>query len=311
MAHGPLMVGGFLGTLLSLERAIALQTRWSYLAPLSTALGAALIAVGVAGWPGPLLITVGSALLILIMVQILRIHLTLYTAVIVAGTLCWFIGNLGWLLGQPVPNIIAWWIGYPLLTVAGERLELGRFLRLSTRVTAAFLLCLLIFLAGTTLSTVAYASGMQLAGVGMLLFAIWLLRYDIASRRIKAGGQARFIALSLLSGYGWLAIGGLLVALYGGLQAGPRYDAMLHAIFLGFTFAMIFAHAPIIFPAVLQRTFYYSPRLYTHLILLHISVALRVAGDLLYWSPGRLWGGLLNALVLLLFLINTLSSLRK
>ena len=74
---------------------------------------------------------------------------------------------------------------------------------------------------------------------------------------------------------------------------------------------MIFAHAPIIFPAVLQRTFVYSPRLYSHLILLHITLTLRVAGDLLFWWPGRLWGGLLNALVILLFLGNTLTSIRK
>ena len=33
-------------------------------------------------------------------------------------------------------------------------------------------------------------------------------------------------------------------------SAGPRYDAMLHSIFLGFVFSMIFAHAPIILPTI-------------------------------------------------------------
>lgn len=33
MAHGPLMVGGFLGTLISLERAVALNRRWAYAGP--------------------------------------------------------------------------------------------------------------------------------------------------------------------------------------------------------------------------------------------------------------------------------------
>jgi uncharacterized protein DUF1722 len=33
IAHGPLMVCGFLGTLISLERAIALGSRWGYAAP--------------------------------------------------------------------------------------------------------------------------------------------------------------------------------------------------------------------------------------------------------------------------------------
>lgn len=311
MAHGPLMVSGFLGTLISLERAVALELRWGYAAPLLSGVGAVLLAVGVPGWPGPLLIALGSVLLVLIMVQILRIHVTLYTGVIIVGTLCWLVGNLLWLLGWPVAQIVAWWIGFPLLTVAGERLELGRFLQLPTKVTAAFTVCALIFLAGAAASAVDYAVGMRLAGGGMILLAAWLLRYDIASRRIKAGGQARFIAMALLSGYLWLAVGGALALRYGGLSAGPRYDAMLHAIFLGFVFAMIFAHAPIIFPAVLQRTYLYSPRLYSHLILLHITLGLRVGGDLLLWWPGRLWGGLLNALVLILFLGNTLVSLRK
>ena len=312
MAHGPLMVGGFLGTLISLERAVALDARWSYSAPLLTSMGAALLIVnGADGLSGPLFITLGSVVLVLVMVQILRIHVTLHTGVIIGGTLCWLVGNLLWLFGWPVYQIVAWWIGFPILTVAGERLELGRFLQIPTRVTAAFMVCVVIFLLGAASSIANYVIGLRLAGVGLVLLAVWLLRYDIANRRIEAGGQARFIAISLLSGYGWLIIGGVLAMSSGGLPAGPSYDAMLHAIFLGFTFAMIFAHAPIIFPAILQRSFQYTPRFYSHLILLHLSLAMRVFGDLLLWWPARLWGGLLNAVVLLLFLGNTLTSIRK
>lgn len=39
-------------------------------------MGAALLVLGVSGWPGPLLITLGSVFLVLIMVQILHIHVT-------------------------------------------------------------------------------------------------------------------------------------------------------------------------------------------------------------------------------------------
>ena len=311
MAHGPLMVGGFLGTVIGLERAVALELRWAYAAPLFTGIGALLLVIGAWSWLGPLLITLGSLMLLLIMVQIMRLHVTLHTGVIVGGALCWLVGNLLWLTGQSVPSVFVWWIGFPLLTVAGERLELGRFLQLSARIISAFVVCVGVFLAGAAAATVSYGLGVRIAGVGMMLLAVWLLRYDIASRRIKVGGQARYIAFSLLSGYVWLAVGGLLAIRYGGLTAGPMYDAMLHAIFLGFVFTMIFAHAPIIFPAVLRRSFLYTPRLYSHLILLHITLVLRVAGDLFLWTPGRMWDGLLNAVVLLLFLGNTLTSLRK
>src|SRR5688572_29544064 len=39
VAHGPLMVGGFLGTVIGLERAVALRSRWGYLGPALSGLG--------------------------------------------------------------------------------------------------------------------------------------------------------------------------------------------------------------------------------------------------------------------------------
>jgi hypothetical protein len=42
------------------------------------------------------------------------------------------------------------------------------------------------------------------------------------------------------------------------------YDAMLHAVFLGFVISMVFAHASVIFPAVLGLPFEYRPAFYLH-----------------------------------------------
>ena len=44
----------------------------------------------------------------------------------------------------------------------------------------------------------------------MLVLAVWLFRYDIARRTVLQSGLTRFIALCLLAGYGWLAVGGVL-----------------------------------------------------------------------------------------------------
>jgi hypothetical protein len=151
---------------------------------------------------------------------------------------------------------------------------------------------------------------MAIVGLAFLAIAAWLLRYDIARRRIKAGGQARFTALALISGYAWLAIGALLMVRFAGVTAGPTYDAALHSIFLGFVFAMIFAHAPIVFPSVLSIPLAFSNRFYIPLALLHISLLLRVGGDLLGWWDARLWGGLLNVIVILAFLGIIVTSLR-
>ena len=309
LSHGPLMVGGFLGTLIGLERAVGVQKRWAYAGPLLTGVGGLLLIAGApTGW-GALLMLLGSAVLVVVFAGIIRTVPALYTVAIGLGALLWTLGNGLWLAGWAIPQVVLWWAGFLLLTIAGERLELSRLLRLSRTASWLFVIATGLFVAGLFVSLADYPNGVRLAGVGMLALAGWLARYDIAWRRLKAGGQARFVAVCLLSGYVWLAISGLLALLYGGMSAGPFYDAILHSLFLGFVFAMIFGHAPIVFPAVLDLPIRYSPWLYSHLILLHATLLLRVGGDLLLWMPGRQWGGLLNGVVLLLFLGNTAFSI--
>jgi hypothetical protein len=46
-------------------------------------------------------------------------------------------------------------------------------------------------------------------------------------------------------------------------------------------------------------------------VLLHASLALRVAGDLAGWIDGRQGGGLLNTVAVLLFLANTVAALAQ
>ncbi len=64
LVHGPLMISGFLGTLIGLERAVALGRRWAYAVPLLTALGAIALLVGAPHWVAPLLMTSASAVLV-------------------------------------------------------------------------------------------------------------------------------------------------------------------------------------------------------------------------------------------------------
>jgi hypothetical protein len=54
IAHGPLMVCGFLGTLIGVERAVALGAVWPYAAPLLTAVGTLAL---LSGLPAPPLMT--------------------------------------------------------------------------------------------------------------------------------------------------------------------------------------------------------------------------------------------------------------
>ena len=64
---------------------------------------------------------------------------------------------------------------------------------------------------------------------------------------MRRTGLTRFIALNLLIGYVWLVVSGALALVAGQQAAGLIYDAMLHTLFLGFVFGMIFGHAPVIF----------------------------------------------------------------
>lgn len=309
-AHGPLMISGFLGALIGLERAVALEHRWTFVGPLLSSLGAILLIVGVSGSPGPLLMTLGSLGLVMAFVLIIRRQPALFTATMGLGALAWLVGNALWLAERPVYRVVLWWAGFLVLTIVGERLELARLLRLSRVSQAGFVLATSLFVVGLIVTESDLSFGTRLAGVGMLALTAWLLRHDVARRTVRQTGLPRFIGVCLLSGYLWLGVSGLLALRFGGMVAGPRYDATLHALFLGFVFAMIFGHAPIIFPAVLGTPINFRSAFYVHLGLLHLSLLLRVTGDLAPWLPGRQWGGLLNVAVILLFLANTAYSVR-
>ncbi len=309
-AHGPLMVAGFLGTLITLERAVALGRRWMYAAAALSGLGGLLL---LAGFPqiARLLAVLGSLGLVLIFVVILRRHLAAYTVTMALGALAWLAGNVLWLAGWSVPRLVPWWGAFLILTIAGERLELGRLVDLPPGARTAFGAAVALLGSGLLVSLAAFDGGVRIAGAGMVVLSIWLYRFDVARKTVRKPGLTRFIAVCMLGGYVWLAVGGLLGVVWGGVTGGAGYDAQLHAVFLGFVFSMIFGHAPVIFPAIMGRAVGYSPLFYIHLAFLHASLALRIAGDLLDAFLVRRWGGMLNAVALLIFLVNTVRAVLR
>ncbi len=307
--HGPLMVCGFLGTLVGLERAAALGYGWAYAAPVATALGAATLVAGMPYWIGALLITVGSLVVVAVFTIISKRQPQLFNYMLLLAAVVWSIGNLLWLLGASISGIILWWIGFLVLTICGERLELNRLLQPSPTVKAAFLAAVAIFLAGPVVTQFNYDLGWRIGGAGMVCLALWLLFNDLARRTVFQQGLTRYIAICLLSGYVWLGFGGAL-ALTMSVNKLYLYDALAHSVFVGFVMTMIFGHAPVIFPAVLGVQMPFRPAFYAHLILVHLSLALRVGSDIARWVPGRQWGGMLNVVAILLFLANTLLAIR-
>ncbi|HEV8548201.1 MAG TPA: hypothetical protein VGQ57_04215, partial [Polyangiaceae bacterium] len=189
------------------------------------------------------------------------------------------------------------------LTIVAERLELSRLG--GTPAWAERLLLVLAVLLGALIvarvfchagSTSAHAIGAALAAI-----AIWELRFDLARRTVRRRGLPRYTACAVLAGGIWLFVSGAILACCEVPPAGPLYDAALHAIFVGFVLSMVFAHAPIIVPAVAQARLPYHPLFYVPLVVLHAGLALRVAGDLGLGPAARRAGGLANAIALLLF----------
>lgn len=112
-------------------------------------------------------------------------------------------------------------------------------------------------------------------------------------------GQSRFMAAAMLAGYLWVAVSGLALLLMP--DAPFAYDLALHALLIGFVLSMVFGHALIIFPAVTGVVLRYRATLYMPLALLHGSVLLRVAGDILELSAVRVASGPLTAAALVAF----------
>jgi hypothetical protein len=283
--HGPLMVCGFFGVVISLERAVAVGRVWAYAAPLLTGLGTALALHGGTDW-APYLYLAGGVVLLLATLSVLQRQRENFVLMLALAAACWPVGTALWISGALLHEVLLWWLGFLVLTIAGERLELSRFMPPSAAALRWFALItawLLLALAGSLLArwqgAPAAAWPVRGFGVGLLALALWLARCDIARRTVRQRGLTRYIALCLLAGYGWLALGGAVMAV-AGLQPGhASYDAALHALLLGFVFSMVFGHAPIVFPAVLRVALPYHPVFYAPLALLHASLALRLLGD--------------------------------
>jgi hypothetical protein len=310
--HGPLMVIGFLGTLIGLERAAAVERWWVYGAPLLSVLSIASLLLGdQQRWPA--LLALGASLLLVgFFYDLHRRQPSEHFLVLSISATALSVGNMIWLAEAPIPQVVPWWTGFLVLMIAGERLELTRLRRPSVLVRAQFRVAIAIVLLGLLLSVFAFFPGARVTGAGLLALALWLLRYDLAWQNLSQPGLPSFMARCLIAGYFWLAAGAALWLWHAtSFAAGPIYDAMLHAIFVGFVFSMIFAHAPIILPSITGLPLPFHRFFYAHAVLLHASLALRIAGDLIPLLWAQKWGGLLNALSILLFLLNNIRAVNS
>lgn len=283
--HGALMMAGFFGAVISLERAVALQRGlW---VPALAAVGA-LLGWMAGWWALAALCWLASALGLCSLYAWAARHraVSLPLGVEAAGALALFVGTLAWWLGQWGAARLGW-SAFLLLTIAGERRELMRMVPLPRWARAVFHPLWLGLLGVPVLAALGWADALTGWWALCAALAAWLLRFDVALRLLRAPGWAGHTAICLVTGYLWLMLAALL-----GLAG--RAEAW-HLLWLGFVMAMVFGHAPIMLPALAG----WRPRptrlALLPLALLGASLVLRTAGT----APA--WAGAGHALALLGF----------
>lgn len=318
--HGPLMVLGFVATVIALERAVALRSRLGYAAPVLLGLGGLLLLSPLPNGVSRGVLLAGAVALGLLYVALWRRQPSLPLAVEATGASLG-VGAAGlWLAGVAVPFLAPWLVGFLVLTVLGERIELGavgrRLAPADTtapdgvgRAEALALTLALGYAASAALALVAPEVGYRLLGVTLVACLAVVLRLDVARRTVRTTGLPRYMAVAMLAGYAWLAVAGATWLLLGPQWQGRGYDAVLHAVFLGFVISMVMAHAPVILPAVVRRPLPYTPLLYGPLALLHVTLLVRVlAGDAWDLPVAVAGGGVGNIVAVLAFVVLALVS---
>lgn len=296
-AHGFLMVCGFMGTVVGIERAAALKHRWAFAAPVASA-AAGLAMLGGAQGAAAVLVVLSGLAFVAVNVKLVLRQAAPHTALLLLAAVAWLAGNALFAADAGPVAVLPWWFSFLLITIAAERLEMTRLMR--RRPAAATLLnaALVAMLLGSALSALQPRWGGVLYGAALVALAAWLLVFDIARRTVHAPGLSRYMALCLLLGYGWLALAG--AAWCAAALGLPLRDAALHALALGFVFSMMLGHAPVILPALARIKLQFGWPFYLPLALLHGSLLLRLLGPHFH-SPSFGAGATGNALAIALF----------
>jgi hypothetical protein len=308
-SHGALMISGFLGTVITLERAVAIGCWWAYAAPLLSAFAFVALVAGDATTAAVIFLLAGILLTFNSAFIVVR-QPALFTVLLTVAAACWVAGTLIAMHGASPGVITGWWLSFLVLTIVAERLELSRLLSPPRSSQWAFVFAVALILAGAARGEYGGASA-PVSGLGLLAVTAWLVRHDIARRTIRFAGLARFSAACILAGYVWLVVAGLLLLIVPPGAAVFSYDAIVHTIAIGFVLSMIFGHAPIILPAVTGLKVRYHAAAYLPLALLHVSVLLRTIADLLGYIDLRMVSGPITLLAFVVYAATLIIASRR
>jgi hypothetical protein len=293
--HGAIMVGGFLGTLISLEKIISLKRNILYVFPTISGASVVLFFVRQPIYSIASLLFASAGLSIIFVLYWIRERSMIYF-LMVAGAACWFTGNILLIIYNFYPIALPWWMAFALLIITAERLELMKFLPVSKNQIFVFIAFLLAFVVACMISF--HSVGNYVAALSMVGISIWLMRHDVVALNLKKQGLPRYVGVALLSGYLALLMSGIFLPVLKDQPLG--YDILVHSFFIGFVFSMIFAHGPIILPGVLGISSKpYHPIFFLWLTVLHGSWITRAISDITLDMQLRKYSGLASAIAII------------
>ncbi|MCA0305249.1 MAG: hypothetical protein LCH95_22845, partial [Proteobacteria bacterium] len=190
--HGPFFVLGVFGTVISLERAVALGRSWALAAPVVSIAATLALLAQLSFAPG--LFVVAVAFTLIVNAAIIRRQSAAFTWLMLLGSVASFAGTLGWAHGATVFDVTPQWMSFFVLTIVAERLELSRLAPTPTWASRALVIVSLALAGASVL-------GLRLLmGATLVLLGLWLARFDLARRTVRLSGLPRFTALGVLAG---------------------------------------------------------------------------------------------------------------
>lgn len=296
--HGVLMVFGFLGTAISLERAVAYRgggnghAHWCFAAPLCGGLGTLMLLVSgvvASAIHSTYLTSVGhavtGALWIVSMAVLFGIYAALYhrqpSGEVLMQLIAACVGLVGvtlWLGDVDATILAPMWLMFLVLTIVGERVELARAVFSKPHVESVVLGLCLSAVPALVVQCVVPSVGYPLLGLLLAALVIYMVQHDVALGTWRNSGLTGFMGTCMLSAYAW----GLLAALvwlFAPIEAGGYWTDMgLHALALGFIMTMVIAHADVIIPSVTRRPMPFHPVLWVSWAIVQVGLVLRLAG---------------------------------
>lgn len=280
--HGVLMLNGFAGGVITVERLLGDRgDRWILIGLASLIVGLVLYLVGYNF--GLLLIAGNIAILFLKETLLLSEDRRVNRLYQLIGLLSWFIGNLKFYQNGFYPAAVSFWIVFILIMIVGTRLG-----KMGKKDMISLILSVTLFI---SFWFGFHGYGQAIYGIGLIALSIRLAYQEIKYQSKYPPG--------VIMAYCWLLVAGLSSLLSDHIL--HSYDLVLHAFFLGFFFSMIFINAP---DTLLEKLGLNRLNTYPDFWVLLLSLGLiarLIVGDLFHVQEARNIGGILNLLTILLY----------